>query len=120
MRLLQTTWAEILTLTTAFRSLEQFRDQGTSGNIDSITEQNNDNGLKLRYATDYWLDKRLAKQCLVNVDSLSSTANDDCCDNLKTGGGGTANVMSPSVMDIYNLVSIILCQCFRNTFIILL
>lgn len=103
MRLLQTTWAEILTLTTAFRSLEQFSDQGTDGNIDSITEQNNDNGLKLRYATDYWLDKRLAKQCLVNVDSLSSTTTDDCCDNIKTGGGSTANVLSPSVMDIYNL-----------------
>lgn len=94
MRLLQTTWAELLTLTTAFRSLEQFSNKDTdrNDNIDSLTEQNNDIGLKLRYATDYWLDKQLANECcLVNVESLSSP-NDD----------GMAK--APSVMDIYNLV----------------
>jgi len=120
MRLLQSTWAELLTLTTAFRSLEQFSSQatGTSGNINSISEENNDNGLKLRYATDYWLDKRLAKQCcLVNVDSLSSI-NGDCCGNLIGSGDGTRSAMSPTVMDIYNLVSIIFCHFLQHHFII--
>lgn len=44
MRLLQSTWAEILTLTMTFRSL------------------NYGNG-KLRFASDFVLDERQAKEC---------------------------------------------------------
>lgn len=43
MRLLQVSWAEILTLTLAFRSIPF-------------------NG-RLYFATDFWLDERSAKEC---------------------------------------------------------
>lgn len=109
MRLLQSTWAELLTLTTAFRSLEQFAGQGADGgvggggsDIDSVGgvgEESSGCGVRLRYATDYWLDERLAKECCaVSVDTMSSSNGS----TTTTTDAGT----SPNVMDIYNLVSI--------------
>lgn len=122
MRLLQSTWAELLTLTTAFRSLEQFAGQGGDGggggggsDIDSVGGVGEENGgcsLRLRYATDYWLDERLAKECCsVTVDTMSSS-------NGSTTATTTTGTL-PTVMDIYNLVSIIPFQFFSITIIIM-
>lgn len=93
MRLLQSTWAELLTLTMVFRSLEQF----------SVQDENDKelkNSLKLRYATDYWLDEQLARECLI-TDNSSPTSNNN---------SNTLNSLSimttPTVLDIYNLVSV--------------
>ncbi|XP_050425553.1 estrogen receptor [Adelges cooleyi] len=58
MRLLQSTWAELLTLTTAFRSI--------SNSVSMITDNAILNGecqkRKLKYATDYVLDEKQAKE----------------------------------------------------------
>lgn len=110
MRLLQSTWAELLTLTTAFRSLEQFggQDDEGSGDIDSADGANEENsGLKLRYATDYWLDERLAKECgsaTIGV-SLSSNVSGGTTSTSSTTSG-TATVTTPTVLDIFNMVSV--------------
>jgi estrogen-related receptor ERR len=48
MRLLQSTWAEILTLTLVFRSLQLTSNSGGSSG-------------KLRFASDFWLDEKLAR-----------------------------------------------------------
>lgn len=94
MRLLQSTWAELLTLTMAFRSLEQFCTPSGDGEEKSTCSP------KLRYATDYWLDERLAKECC----SMSNTST---AITTTTGSttGGTAAQSTSSVLDIYNLVS---------------
>ncbi|XP_050527556.1 estrogen receptor [Daktulosphaira vitifoliae] len=56
MRLLQSTWAELLTLTTAYRSISVFTTSDPSVlNGDSLKK-------KLKYATDYLLDERQAKE----------------------------------------------------------
>lgn len=108
MRLLQSTWAELLTLTTAFRSLEQFN---RCGDIDSdiVSEDSNNNSLKLRYATDYWLDERLARDCCsmsVCSSSNSSAQGTNTTTTSSSSISGTVVVVTPSVLDIYNLVSI--------------
>lgn len=93
MRLLQSTWAELLTLTTAFRSLEQFSTR-------SGDEEKSTFSPKLRYATDYWLDERLAKECC----SMSNTS---AAITTTTGSttSGAASAATSTVLDIYNLVS---------------
>lgn len=103
MRLLQSTWAELLTLTLAFRSLEQFGDQKSDGNGDlnnvGSFNKENSNSLKLRYASDYWLDEQLARECcstLLSNGTTSATSSTTIC---------TAST-TPTVLDIYNLVSI--------------
>jgi hypothetical protein len=113
MRLLQSTWAELLTLTTAFRSLEQFNDQTDvgSGDIDSAggsSEENSSGGLKLRYATDYWLDEKLARECgaaTIGVP-LSSNGSGGSTTSISSATSGTTTVTSPTVLDIFNMVSI--------------
>ena len=107
MRLLQSTWAELLTLTTAFRSLEQFNGPSTDGgsNINSIGvvgEECSDNGLRLRYATDYWLDERLAREC-----SATNGASSNGTTTITSTPSSTGVITTPTVLDIYNLVSII-------------
>lgn len=110
MRLLQSTWAELLTLTTAFRSLEQFN---RSGDIDTdiVSEDNNNSSLKLRYATDYWLDERLARDCC-SMSVCSSSSSNSAVQGTNTtttsssSTSGTVVAVTPSVLDIYNLVSI--------------
>lgn len=101
MRLLQSTWAELLTLTTVFRSLEQFDSwSGEESPPDEIiSEENGGCGLKLRYAADYWLDEKLARECLMTVDSSTQSNNDSSMVN------SLSTVITPSVLDIYNLVS---------------
>ncbi|XP_065341901.1 steroid hormone receptor ERR1 [Cloeon dipterum] len=49
MRLLQSTWAEILTLTLVFRSLQMSSSSGGSSG-------------KLKFASDFWLDEKLARE----------------------------------------------------------
>lgn len=113
MRLLQSTWAELLTLTTVFRSLEQFDGQGdeVSGDIDSAdgaSEENSGNGIKLRYATDYWLDERLARECgsaTIGV-SLSSNGSGGTTTSTSSTTSGTTTVITPTVLDIFNMVSV--------------
>jgi len=102
MRLLQSTWAELLTLTTAFRSLEQFNGQSGDGGSDInsigvVSEECSGNGLKLRYATDYWLDEKLAKECCSATNGAASSSNGTT--------SGTGVITTPTVLDIYNLVS---------------
>lgn len=110
MRLLQSTWAELLTLTTAFRSLEQ--SNGQSGDVGSdinsigvVSKDCSGNGLKLRYATDYWLDERLARECCSPNICASSSSNGTTTTTSTIDG--TAVITTPTVLDIYNLVSII-------------
>ena len=108
MRLLQSTWAELLTLTTAFRSLEQFNGQSGDGSdinsIGVVSEECSGNGLRLRYATDYWLDERLAKECCSTTNDASSSSNGSTTTTSTTSGTGV--ITTPTVLDIYNLVSI--------------
>lgn len=113
MRLLQSTWAELLTLTLAFRSMEQFDHQGGegSGDIDSVggvVEENWGNGLKLRYASDYWLDERLARECDSGTAGTSSSLSGGTSKETTSNSAtiGVAVVTASSVLDIYNLVSI--------------
>lgn len=112
MRLLQSTWAELLTLTTAFRSLEQFNDQTdeSSGDIDSAggaSEENSGSGLKLRYATDYWLDERLARECGSATIGVSLSSNESGgTTSTSSATNGTTTVTTPTVLDIFNMVSI--------------
>lgn len=98
MRLLQSTWAELLTLTTAYRSLEQFADGRESNDIDG-----GENGLKLRYANDYWLDEQLARECC-SVAPVTTTYNTTTTTSSSTTSITTASA-TPTVLDIYNLVS---------------
>jgi len=107
MRLLQSTWAELLTLTTAFRSLE-FVDQGRDGggDIDSVKEENNPNGLKLRYATDYWLNEQLARECCSSIPLNGGSGTTTTTTSTTTNGTVTEST-TPTVLDIFNLVSII-------------
>lgn len=112
MRLLQSTWAELLTLTLAFRSMEQCDHQGGdgSGDIDSVggvVEENYGNGLKLRYASDYWLDERLARDCDLGTFGASSSSNGNTSTSTTSSSItiGAAVVAESSVLDIYNLVS---------------
>jgi len=110
MRLLQSTWAELLTLTTAFRSLEQLNGPSGDGGSDInsigvVSEECSGNGLKLRYATDYWLDERLARECCSTTICASSSSNGTPTTTSTTSGA--AVVTTPTVLDIYNLVSII-------------
>lgn len=95
MRLLQSTWAELLTLTTAFRSLEQFNSRNGDGG-----EEKSNCSPKLRYATDYWLDDRLAKECcaMSNTSAAITTT-------TGSASSSTAGVTTYTVLDIYNLVS---------------
>jgi len=110
MRLLQSTWAELLTLTTAFRSLEQFNGQSGDGindinSIGVVSEECSGNGLRLRYATDYWLDERLARECCSATNSATSSSNGTTTTTTSTSGTGV--ITTPTVLDIYNLVSIV-------------
>jgi len=110
MRLLQSTWAELLTLTTAFRSLEQFNGQSGDGGSDInsigvVSEECSGNGLRLRYATDYWLDERLARECCSTTNGASSSSNGSTTTTSTTSGTGV--ITTPTVLDIYNLVSIL-------------
>lgn len=91
MRLLQSTWAELLTLTMVFRSLEQLNEDDKKLN----------NSLKLRYATDYWLDEQLAKDCCLITINSSPTPN-----NNSNMLNSLSTMTTPTVLDIYNLVSI--------------
>lgn len=109
MRLLQSTWAELLTLTTAFRSLEQSNGQSGDGGSDInsigvVGEECSGNGLRLRYATDYWLDERLARECCSTTNGTSSSSNGSTTTTSTTSGTGV--IITPTVLDIYNLVSI--------------
>lgn len=115
MRLLQSTWAELLTLTMAFRSLEQFNGQNIDGGSDidcigGVDKESCGNGLKLRYATDYWLDEQLARECCLSSQSMlngvSGMTTTTTTTSSTTSGLGVAGTM-PTVLDIYNLVSII-------------
>jgi len=107
MRLLQSTWAELLTLTTAFRSLEQFNGQIGDGGSDinsiGVSEECSGNGLRLRYATDYWLDERLARECCSATNGASSSSNSTSTTTSTTSSTGV--ITTPTVLDIYNLVS---------------
>jgi len=106
MRLLQSTWAELLTLTMAFRSLEQSNGQSSDINsIGVVSEECSGNGLRLRYATDYWLDERLARECCPTTNGASSSSNGSTTTTSTTSGTGI--ITTPTVLDIYNLVSII-------------
>ncbi|VVC37639.1 Zinc finger, nuclear hormone receptor-type,Nuclear hormone receptor, ligand-binding [Cinara cedri] len=93
MRLLQSTWAELLTLTMAYRSLEQFNNQNVDGG-----EEKSTCSPKLRYATDYWLDDKLAKECC----SMSNTS---AAITTTTGSTSSsiAGAATSTVLDIYNL-----------------
>lgn len=109
MRLLQSTWAELLTLTTAYRSLEQFTDSRDNSDIGD-----DESSLKLRYATDYWLDERLARDCcptptITNITTTSTTTSSTTC--------STTTTTMPTVLDIYNLVctvTVIIAIHFNN------
>lgn len=111
MRLLQSTWAELLTLTTAFRSLEQLTNRGGDIDTDIVSEDSNNSSLKLRYATDYWLDERLARDCcsmsVCSSSSSNSSVQGTSTTTTSSSTSGTVVVVTPSVLDIYNLVSII-------------
>lgn len=108
MRLLQSTWAELLTLTMAFRSLKPFDDQdggNGSGDIDSVGKESS-SGLKLRYATDYWLDERLARECSSSNSSNGMNGTTTTATTTSSTTNGTPASGTPTVLDIYNLVSI--------------
>lgn len=107
MRLLQSTWAELLTLTMAFRSLEQSGNHG--GDIDSVGGDIISNGgLKLRYATDYWLDEKMARECdLLTVGTSSSSNGNSSTTTTSTTTSSSTAVTSPTVLDIFNMVGII-------------
>lgn len=110
MRLLQSTWAELLTLTMAFRSLKPFDDPDGgdgSGDIGSVDKESS-SGLKLRYATDYWLDERLARECSSpnGSNGMNGTSTTATTTSSTTNGTFVCGT-TPTVLDIYNLVSII-------------
>lgn len=111
MRLLQSTWAELLTLTMAFRSLDQLGDQKSDkkkdvNDVSSIKKES----LKLRFASDYWLDEQLARECCgplsSNGTALSATSSTINC-----------TVSTPTVLDIYNLVSTKITQNKKKCFV---
>lgn len=117
MRLLQSTWAELLTLTMAFRSLEQLGSHG--GDIDSVGGENiGSGGLKLRYATDYWLDEKMARECDLLTVGTSSSSNGNTSTTTTSTTSSTA-VTFPTVLDIFNLVGITYSLEFSFTTLIL-
>lgn len=70
MRLLQSTWAEILTLTLVFRSLQLTSNSGGSSG-------------KLRFASDFWLDEKLARDSgAIEIYQHVSRRNHENCEKF--------------------------------------